>query len=109
MKQSALLRVVALLGAGFGLLFANPAGAEVLPHPTGKPILTMTGNIGVTNENGTAVFDRQMIESLGQASFSTATPWYDGPHKFEGVPLTKLLNTVGAAGDRLVVTALNDY
>jgi hypothetical protein len=90
-------------------LFANPAGAEALPHPTGKPILTMTGKIGVTNENGKAVFDRQMIEKLGEASFSTATPWYDRPHKFEGVPLAKLLDIVGAAGDHLVVTALNDY
>jgi hypothetical protein len=109
MTPSAFLRVVALLCTGFGLLFANSAGAEALPHPTGKPILTMTGKIGVTNENGKAVFDRQMIEQLGEASFSTATPWYDGPHKFQGVPLAKLLDTVGAAGDRLVVIALNDY
>src|SRR3712207_7820 len=109
MRQSALIHVVALLWVGFAILLAGPAGAEVLPRPAGKPLLTMTGKISVTNENGKAVFDPQMIEGLGETSFSTATPWYDGPHKFEGVPLTKLLDTVGAAGDRLVVTALNDY
>ncbi|MGD9614305.1 MAG: molybdopterin-dependent oxidoreductase [Alphaproteobacteria bacterium] len=88
---------------------ACSAGAETLRLPTGKPILTVTGKIAVTNDRGKAVFDRQMIEALGETSFSTATPWYDGPHKFEGVPLAKLLDTVGSSGDRLVVTALNDY
>ena len=83
--------------------------AELLPQPTGKPILTVTGKIAVTNDSGKAVFDREMIEALGETSFSTSTPWYDGAHKFEGVPLGKLLDSVGGAGDRLVITALNDY
>jgi hypothetical protein len=56
-----------------------------------------------------AQFDRKMLEALGETSFSTSTPWYDGPHKFEGVPLAKLLDAVGAAGDHLIATALNDY
>ena len=109
MTGSTLRRVVVLLCAGFGLLSSFSAKAEALPHPTGKPILTVTGKIAVTNAGGNAVFDREMIEALGETSFSTTTPWYDGPHKFEGVPLRKLLDTVGGAGDRLVVTALNDY
>lgn len=109
MRCPALIRVVALLCAGFGLLSGNLAGAKSLSQPTGKPILTVTGKITVTNDSGKAVFDRQMLESLGEASFTTSTPWHDEPHKFEGVPLAKLLDTVGVAGDRLVVTALNDY
>lgn len=109
MMRSTLRRIVALLFAGAGLLFAFSAEAESLPHPTGKPILIVTGKIAVTNDSGRAVFDREMIEALGQASFSTSTPWYDGSHKFEGVPLAKLLDTIGGAGDRLIVTALNDY
>ena len=90
------------------MLSPSSAGPESLPTPS-KPILTVTGKIAVTNDDGKAVFDRQMIEALGETSFSTSTPWYDGPHKFEGVPLARLLDTIGAAGDRLVVTALNDY
>jgi len=109
MARSTFLRVVALLFAGSGVLSAFSARAEALPPPVAKPILTVTGKIAVTNGGGKAVFDREMIEALGETSFSTSTPWYDGQHKFEGVPLATLLDTVGAAGDRLVVTALNDY
>jgi hypothetical protein len=109
MARSTFLRAVVLLFAGLGFLSAFSAAAESLPRPTGKPILTVTGKIAVTNDGGQAVFDRQMIEALGEASFATSTPWYDGSHQFEGVPLAKLLDTVGGAGDRLVVTALNDY
>ena len=109
MAHSTVRPAVAVLFAALGLLSAFLARAESLPQPTGKPILTVTGKIAVTNDSGRAVFDRQMIEALGETSFSTSTPWYDGAHKFEGVPLAKLLDSVGGAGDRLVVTALNDY
>jgi hypothetical protein len=109
MTRSTILRTVALLFAGIALFSPFSAKAESLARPTGKPILTVTGKIAVTNDNGKALFDRQMIEALGETSFSTTTPWYDGPHKFEGVPLAKLLDIVGGVGDRLVVTALNDY
>jgi hypothetical protein len=39
----------------------------------------------------------------------TTTPWYEGAVKFEGVPLDKLMKSVGASGDRAVFVALNDY
>jgi hypothetical protein len=109
MTRSTFHFAAVLLFAGFGLLSALSAEAESLPRLAGKPILTVTGKIAVTNDNRKAVFDRQMIEALGEVSFSKATPWYDGPHKFEGVLLTKLLDVVEATGDRLAVTALNDY
>jgi hypothetical protein len=32
-----------------------------------------------------------------------------GAGKFEGVPLAKLLDAVGATGDRIVSIGLNDY
>src|SRR6266702_192580 len=89
---------VAPLFGAIVLLVASLAGAASLPEPTDKPILTVTGKISVTNKDGTAQFDRAMLEALGQTSFSTSTPWYDGPRKFEGVPLVKLLDAVGASG-----------
>ena len=39
----------------------------------------------------------------------TRTPWYNGPVVFQGVLMRTLLQTVGAYGDSLMVTALNDY
>src|SRR6266700_3366257 len=82
-----------LFGA-FALFASNFTGAASLPKPADKPILTVTGKISVTNKDGAAQFDRAMLEALGETSFSTSTPWYDGPRKFEGVPLAKLLDAV---------------
>jgi hypothetical protein len=83
--------------------------AGTLASPTGKPILKITGKISVTNRDGAAVFDRAMLESLGMTSFETTTPWFTGKVKFEGVPMKKLMAAIGATGDTLVVSALNDY
>src|SRR6266852_1647123 len=106
---SAVRHLVAPLFGAIALLAANLAGAASLPDPADKPILTVTEKISVTNKDGAAQFDRAMLEALGETSFSTSTPWYDGPHKFEGVPLAKLLDADGASGDHVVAPALNDY
>jgi len=98
--------------AGALLAFAAWAGAAAaapLPTPKEKPILTVSGNISVTNKGNTAEFDRAMLESLGTVSFSTETPWYPDRVKFEGVPLAKLMQLLGAKGQTLTVVALNDY
>jgi hypothetical protein len=83
--------------------------AEPLATPAGRPILTVSGKISVTNKGDTAEFDRAMLEAIGMESFTTATPWYSTPAKFEGVPLAKLLDRLGASGQSLSVVALNDY
>ena len=101
-----------LMAPAFGLLAflaANTAGAGSLQPPVDKPILTVTGKISVTNKDGAAQFDRAMLEALGENAFSTSTPWYKEPVKFEGVPLAKLMAAVGATGDKIVSFALNDY
>jgi hypothetical protein len=109
MSRSALRFLAAPLFGAVALVAANFAGAASLPAPTDKPILTVTGKISVTNEDGTAQFDRAMLEALGTASFTTSTPWYKDPVKFEGVPLAKVMDAVGATGDRIISVALNDY
>jgi hypothetical protein len=72
-------------------------------------ILTISGNIGVTNRDNTAQFDREGLEALGLESFTTATPWFDGPQRFEGVSMARILRTVGATGTTVTAIALNDY
>jgi hypothetical protein len=81
----------------------------MLPAPTGEPILTIEGNIAVTNAEGKAVFDRAMLEEFGTISIETTTPWFDGPIIFEGVPAAPLMDMVGAEGTEVVAVALNDY
>jgi hypothetical protein len=98
--------------AAIALLIALVSGAGFaagIGQPAGKPILTVSGNVSITNRDGTAQFDRAMLEALGTVSLTTSTPWYKETATFEGVPLAKVLAAVGAQGDRLVATALNDY
>lgn len=83
--------------------------ATDLSKPEGTTILTVSGNIGNTNTNGEAQFDRQMLEQLPQTKITTHTPWTEGLHVYEGVLLNTLLEKVNASGHKLVAKALNDY
>jgi hypothetical protein len=101
-----------LAGALIGVTAVPPLARTAdaaLPVPKDKVILTVSGKISVFNDDKTAKFDRDMLEALGQASFTTSTPWYDAPVNFSGVPMAKLMQTVGASGETVVAAALNDY
>ncbi len=91
------------------IVAGSTAKADELPVPAGKPILTISGDIAQKNVGDTAQFDRAMLEKLGLVTIETTTPWYQGPMKFEGVPMDKLMADVGAKGQRVVAYALNDY
>ncbi|MBR9868095.1 MAG: hypothetical protein GYB20_12615 [Oceanospirillales bacterium] len=91
------------------LFIGAQASAGELSQPTGAVILTVSGKISNTNAEGEARFDREMLESLGMHMTRTRTPWTAGVGVFEG-PLGKtLLETVGASGETLKVTALNGF
>lgn len=74
-----------------------------------RPVLTITGKINTQDGSNTVRFDRAALEALGLSSFTTKTPWYESPVTFEGVPMTKLMASVGGSGETVVATALNDY
>jgi hypothetical protein len=92
-----------------GVLACSGAAAESLPTPLGKLILSVSGNIAQTNVGAEAHFDRDMLEALGTVSFETTTPWDKERVRFEGIPLARLLDRLGASGSRLIAVALNDY
>ena len=102
-------RSLALLLAGLGATLSVRARAAPLPPPSGSPILIVSGKIRSVNDGARAVFDRPMIEALGMEAVVTKTPWYKESERFEGVRLTRLMSFVGAFGDRVLVSALNDY
>src|SRR5205807_9508632 len=81
--------------AVMAVAFAATGIAAGLDMPTDKTILTVTGKISVTNKDGSAQFDRALLESIGMVSFETTTPWFNGLVKFEGVPMDKLMQKVG--------------
>ena len=101
-----LLALMSLAGAAL----AGPAHASnKLPTP-GKPVLLeVTGKITVTNEEGSARFDREMLNALPQHRLETYTDWTEGLQVFEGPLLVDVLERVGAYGTTLRAIALNDY
>ena len=103
-------RLASAAGTGIALAaFGRPAAATSLPQPAGRPVLTVSGRIAVANQGSAARFDRAMLEALGTSGFETTTPWYDGPVRFDGVRMSRLMEAVGASGDRVTAYALNDY
>lgn len=94
-----------LLAAWSSLLFA----AEPLPSPEGRVVLTLTGNLAVTNADNKAEFDMEMLAALPQHEFNTHTPWTEEQHHFRGVLMGDLLRRVGAEGSEVRAVALNDY
>jgi hypothetical protein len=100
---------LAALVVALGWTAGDRSQANSLQTPTDKPILTITGKIGAKNKDDSAQFDRAMLESLGTVKIETTTPWYKGTVAFEGVPMDKLMEHVGASGERVVAVALNDY
>jgi len=102
------MRAVVLCGLFLGSLLPGPATAA-LAEPTGRVILSITGNITETNAEGRADFDRAMLERLGMVELYTSTPWTEGEVAFEGVPAAAVLDAVGAQGSVVVARAHNDY
>ncbi|WP_253384517.1 molybdopterin-dependent oxidoreductase [unidentified bacterial endosymbiont] len=100
------MRLIVML-LSFGV--TSQVWAGELPKPVGNVLLTLSGNIKNTNQDGKAVFDIASLEKLGMVSFQTASPWYNGRTTFTGIPLQKLMDHVGAKGSVVKVTALNDY
>lgn len=98
----------AALLAAVAVKAARAADAAV-PAPVGKPILTVSGHISRPNLGDTAAFDRAALEALGVSGFETTTPWYDGQVRFDGVPMTRVMDAVGASGSTVRAIALNDY
>ncbi|TKU04158.1 oxidoreductase [Citrobacter sp. wls830] len=91
------------------LVVSTQLWAGELSKPTGQVLLTVSGNIENTTEDGKATFDTASLEKLGMVSFQTTSPWYNGRTTFTGIPLQKLMDFVGAKGSVVKVTALNDY
>ena len=98
-----------LLSVAAAAVMMVSAVAAPLPTPKDKPILEIAGSISATNKDGAAVFDREMLESLGLETITTTTPWHKGPVTFEGVRMSKVMQLVQAKGKTVKALALNDY
>ncbi len=100
---------IALTLTAICVLFGAAAYADALPSPKGPVVLTVSGIITHTNDDGAAKFDQVMLDELAQRTTKTATPWLEGAHEFIGPLGSAILDAVDASGDTLRVIALNDY
>jgi len=85
------------------------AEAFELSVPQGDVVLEVGGAIGRFNVANRALFDLDMLRSLPTVSVETHTSVTDGVKRFEGFLLRDFLNGLGAKGDKVVASALNDY
>lgn len=106
--MSLLRSLFAAAALGFTFI-AGAAQAAGLAAPTGEVVLTVTGKIATTNAGAGATYDMAMLEALPGRATVTETPWTKGTVKFEGPLGAALLDQVGASGETLKITALNDY
>lgn len=105
-----LLRAAALVVSSVSLgLVTTALSAAELGLPTGPIVLSVGGNIRITNADGEAQFDLEMLEALGLTELRTTTPWTEGLQVFEGVAVERVLQAVGANGVVARAVALNDY
>lgn len=99
---------------GMGLAFAaapwaSQAQVPSLPAPAGPVVLKLVGKVKTLNAESQAGFDMAMLEALRQQTLVTQTPWYSEPRSFTGPLLRDVLAACGAQGERLRLTALNDF
>ena len=102
------LALVAAMLSGV-ILPAAHAGTDAFPAPEGEIVLTITGQITRANNGDSAVFDEAMLAALPSASLETTTAVTDGIRQFDGFLMRDLLTLVGADGETVSATALNDY
>lgn len=99
-----LIGTVAALACTVSVAFAAD-----LETPTGEVLLTVSGAIEVTNDGDIAQFDAEMLQALGETTFTTTTPWTEGKQTFTGVSLKALVDKLELDGGSLAATAINDY
>lgn len=109
---SQMLQTLALVLSALFILPAvelTSAHADSLRKPAGPILLTITGAIAHKNSPNGAEFDYEMLQELGLVEQQIDTPWTDASSVFEGVLTRKLMQVIGAAGDWVTATAINDY
>ena len=94
------MREIIVAGTTAIMLWASPA----MPDEAAT-VLRVSGGV----EGGVAEFDAAALRALPQTTLVTSTVVTDGTHSFTGVLARDLLDQIGASGDHVTATALNDY
>jgi len=109
--QRALLAVGLIVFNAIPGLAQEPAQipTQKLQVPTDTVVLTVSGQIGLTNVGKTARFDMAMLRALPAREFETSTIWTEGVQRFRGVPLNEFVGFLKMQGTIMVASAINEY
>jgi hypothetical protein len=89
----------------------DPDPSAVPAAPQGKALLTITGRIGATNDDGVLRLDRAELDRLGLLAMSVNDPWAKQRIDLQGVWLRDLVDLArpDTGATTLHVSALDDY
>ncbi|MGB8813841.1 MAG: molybdopterin-dependent oxidoreductase [Paracoccaceae bacterium] len=108
-KGIVLVGYAAVMAVPLGYTSFAVAETAPLPIPSGEVVLEVTGDLAITNGDGMARFDREMLLGLPPVTIRTTTLWTVGVQEFTGVSLRTLLDRLGAKGAVIDAYAINDY
>lgn len=101
--------VQSTLGLLLVIAMSTSTLAEGIAALEGDALLTVSGDITVTNGGETLVMDRTALMALPATTFETSTIWTEGVHSFTGVSLADLATELGLEEGQILATAINDY
>ena len=89
----------------------DPDRSAVPAVPQGKPMLTITGRIGVTNGDRALRFDQTELDRFGLLEMSVNDPWAKQRIALQGMWLRDLVDVArpDAGATSLHLVALDDY
>lgn len=90
-------------------LCAFPVLSDELAPAAGDIVLTVSGQVELTNAEDAAQLDLEMLKAMDMTTIETSTIWTEGTQVFEGVSLSALVEKLGLEGETLRATAINDY
>lgn len=75
---------------------AGISAGDAIPAPTGDVVLTISGNITITNVDDSLVFDMPTLEKLGLVKYTVDDPWLQTEVSYTGILFADLLKYAGA-------------
>ena len=111
-----ILAIVACGGGSSSVSYETVAPARItagdaIPAPTGDVVLTVFGDISVTNSGDMLKLDMPALEGLGLVKYTVNDPWLNAKNTYTGVLISDLYKALGSssAATSLHITALDDY
>ena len=80
-------------------------------HPSGQPVLSIQGDVGVTNSGDELILDMDMLEQMGLIKYRVTDPWLKRDVCYSGVLLSDMVTRVRGSENASVIhlIALDDY